>query len=389
MVVALTGATGLLGSNILFELFRQYRDHPDQLTVWILGRPSKDHTLRERMKLLLTTDGCHYLGTSDLAPFLERIRTVDCYLDRPELGITPRDIQEIKSEAPDLFIHSAAAVDFRDQPGTIAHLNLINVEGTSQVINLAEKLGVKDFAFISTAYVSGIRSGVVAPDFVDLDQEFRNHYEKSKLQSEALVRLAHKEGRFERLHCFRPSTVCGRLIESPIGYTPKFDVFYAWLSFFLRLKAKQFGGINYDNQAFIDIRVALKPGSGLNIISADYAAKALVTICLSRPESGSYHLASPQLTDNYLDLPDLLRFIKVEVPPFVEEKPADLNPMEHLYYHKSVGKIYDPYISQTVPAFSLDELNKQLPEGFPECPAVKGGRLQQLLEFAKQHNFGL
>ena len=193
MVVALTGATGLLGSNILFELFRQYRDHPDQLTVWVLGRPSKDHTLRERMKLLLTTDGCHYLGTSDLTPFLERIRTVDCYLDRPELGIPPRDILEMKSEAPDLFIHSAAAVDFRDQPGTIAHLNLINVEGTSQVIGLAEKLGVKDFAFISTAYVSGIRSGVVAPDFVDLDQEFRNHYEKSKLQSEALARLAHKE----------------------------------------------------------------------------------------------------------------------------------------------------------------------------------------------------
>ncbi|MEQ8704674.1 MAG: SDR family oxidoreductase [Phaeodactylibacter sp.] len=389
MVVALTGATGLLGSNILFELFSQYRHSPGQLTVWVLGRPADRQPLAERLSELMQTDGRHYLQIADPAPFLDRIRAVDCFLGHPNLGIADDSFREMKQHPPDLFIHCAAAVDFRDQPGVVEQLRQINVEGTQQVLALSEALGVPDFAIVSTAYVCGIRSGEVAPDFSAPNPTFRNPYERSKLEAEQLVKQAGAEGRFKRVHCFRPTTICGRLIEPPIGYTPKFDVFYAWLAFFLRLKIKQLGRLDYETPAFIDIRVALRRGSGLNIIPADYAAKALVHICLQRPPSQAYHLASPGLTDNYDDLPGLLAFIKVSLPDFVEKMPADLTPLERVYYHRSVGKIYDPYISKPVPLFSLDSLHEQLPVDFPECPLVKGPALHALLEFAKQHDFGL
>lgn len=389
LVVALTGATGLLGSNILFELLKGYEGSPGSLTIWVLGRAGKHHSLRERIRQLLANDGAHYLNRSDTAPFLECIQTIDCHLGQPNLGISEDSFRKMKKEPPHLFIHAAAALDFRDQATVLALLQKINVEGTQQALNLAEALGTPGFAMISTAYVCGIRSGVVSPDFMPEDQLFRNPYERSKLDGERLVRRAQREGRFRRVYFFRPTTICGRLIEPPVGYTPKFDVFYAWLAFFLRLKARQLGRMDYEASAKIDIRVALKPGSGLNIIPVDYAAKALVEISLQQPASNAFHLASPYLTDNYEDLPALLKFINVHLPPFVEAMPPVLNDLEHLYYHKSVGKIYDPYISKSVPGFSLDSLRQNLPNGFPDCPAVKGAVMTQLLKFAQKHDFGL
>jgi nucleoside-diphosphate-sugar epimerase len=389
MVVALTGATGLLGSNILFELLKRYEDSPGSLTIWVLGRPGGHHSLRERIRQLLANDGAHYLHTPDTEPLLECIQTVDFHLDQPNLGIPEDSFRKMKKEPPHLFIHAAAALDFRDQPAVIAQLQKINVEGTQRALNLAEALGTPGFAMISTAYVCGIRSGVVTPDFTAEGQPFRNPYERSKLDGERLVRRAQQEGRFRRGYFFRPTPICGRLIEPPVGYTPKFDVFYAWLAFFLRLKKRQLGRMDYEASAKIDIRVALKPGSGLNIIPADYAAKALVEVSLQQPASNAFHLASPHLTDNYEDLPALLKFINVHLPAFVDEMPPSLNALENLYYHRSVGKIYDPYISKPVPDFSLDSLHQNLPTGFPECPAVKGAVMTQLLKFAKKHDFGL
>lgn len=389
MVIAITGATGLLGSNILFELLKIYESSNTPLLIWVLGRPAEGYTLLDRIRQLLEVDGRYYLGTSDPLRFLANIRTIDCFLDQPGLGISEGQLRQIREYPPDLFIHSAAEVDFRDQPAVLERLNEINVKGTERIIAFAASLGCPDFALVSTAYVCGIRSGTVEPDYIPAEQAFRNPYERSKLLSEQFVRQAQTEERLGRVHIFRPTTICGRLIEPPTGYTRKFDVFYAWLSFFLRLKSRQLGGIDYQTPTEIDIRVALKPGSGLNIIPADFAAKALVNICLQQPESNSYHLASPYLTDNYEDLPALLDFIKVSLPEFVEKMPATLTPLERLYYHKSVGKIYDPYISQPVPHFSLETLQQQLPADFAKCPAVKGPELLKLLEFAKQHDFGL
>ena len=44
-----------------------------------------------------------------------------------------------------------------------------------------------------------------------------------------------------RYRIFRPSTLCGSLIENKIGATPKFDVFYAWAAFFLEYKKRTLG----------------------------------------------------------------------------------------------------------------------------------------------------
>ena len=82
-------------------------------------------------------------------------------------------------------IHSAASVAF-DLP--IEEARAINVEGTRRVLDFAGAVpDLQRVAYVSTAYVAGDRRGTVYED----DREtgtFRNSYERSKHEAEAVVR---------------------------------------------------------------------------------------------------------------------------------------------------------------------------------------------------------
>lgn len=389
MVVAITGITGLLGRNILFELFKKHQNELEALTILAFGKEEGGKNLHTRIREMMEQDGQYYLQADNLTPFTDRIICIDWKLGEKGLNLSKEAIQSLQSYTIDLFIHTAATVDFRDSPKVREALHLINVEGTAQVIALCERLRVEQFLFVSTAYACGKKAGAIPAGLIDFSVEFRNPYERSKLEAEMLVREAYAKGRLKQVKVFRPATICGRLLEPMAGQTNKFDIFYAWLAFFLRLKFKMLGRADYEHYAELDIRVCFNPAAGLNVIPADYAAKALIEVARSDAKEQDFHLAAPRESSNQAGIPLMFDFIKVALPPFVSHIPEALTSLERLYYEKSVGKIYTPYISSPTMNFDVESLWACLPESFPNCPLAEGANLITLLQFARQHNFGI
>ncbi len=383
MTIAITGITGLLGRNLTFELLHRYRDELHKLHIIALGRGQRGLPLSARIAAMLQTDGAHYLGTKELQPFLDRITCVDFELGGDMPGQLPRG-------PVDYFFHLAASVDFRNTPKVVENLHQHNVEGSRRAIEISRRLQAATFIYVSTAYVSGYTTGLIAPDYTDLSQPHKNPYERSKLEGELLAREAFGSGSDTTLKIFRPSTICGRLLRPQPGQTPKFDVFYAWLAFFLRLKARAMSGrIDYDQPLPIDIRVQCHAQGTLNIIPADYAALAMLEATLAPGSEQSFHLAAPIGADNRWIVSSSLQFLNIHIPPFEDSMPRQLSELERLYYEKAAGLIYTPYLALEDVRFDLASLQRALPVSFPACPPIDLPNLHTLLNYAKKYDFGL
>jgi nucleoside-diphosphate-sugar epimerase len=71
--------------------------------------------------------------------------------------------------------------------------------------------------YVSTAFVAGLRSGLVLEDELAAGQQFKNHYESTKFAAEVLVRASMAE---IPTTIYRPAIVVG---DSRTGETQKFD----------------------------------------------------------------------------------------------------------------------------------------------------------------------
>ena len=202
-----------------------------------------DRALNEECEDILLEDGAAYLslGRDDLGILRQFCRSgltcLETDLSRENLGMKPADLGKLQAAPIDIFFHVAALTDLRTGPEVAAALEKNNVLGTKRLLNLVSSLQIGEFCYVGTAYACGTTTGVIKPDYVQPAQPFRNPYERSKLQAEMLVRdFARRTG--VRCRYFRPSIICGRLIEPPLGSMHKFDVFYASAAALLRLKLK-------------------------------------------------------------------------------------------------------------------------------------------------------
>lgn len=392
---AITGATGLLGSNLLFEIVKRNISGLDKIEIIILGRGKNNLAIEQRIKDLMVNEGSSYLGLSKDeildTPFLFKnvIRCVHLDLDKPDLGISAEDYDYLKASPIDIVFHVAALTDFRSSEETIKALRRTNVMGTEGVLDLVSALDVKQLCYVGSAYSCGKEKGEIRPDFINLKQEFRNPYEATKLEAEMLVRMFSEE---KGVPCkyFRSSTICGRLMENEIGFINKFDVFYAWAAFFLRAKLKQTGSLDgiYDRPALMEARIQYNERSGLNVVPADYAAKVMYAVSTAEDGCGSYHLVNNCETLHGQYIPIMFETLNIQGLKHVDSIPSDMNKLESLYY-KTVGKIYTPYITSDPMLFSTSNLKKILLSEGLECPAVDQGNFRALMEFARGRNFGI
>ncbi len=179
--ILLTGASGFLGG----ELLRRVLDQTERQVVAVVRRPlGIDHP---RLHLLF----------ADL--------TDDAPLPLPEQAA---DITTV--------IHCAASVSF-ELP--IDEQREINVDGTRRVLELAAKLpSLERVQHVSTAYVAGKYEGEFFATDLDKGQDFRNSYEQSKNEAEAVVIESGLP-----FQIIRPSIVVG---DQRTGYTAAFNVLY-------------------------------------------------------------------------------------------------------------------------------------------------------------------
>lgn len=395
MRIVITGATGLIGRNLLFEIIKQNLDNLHNVHIIVMGRDKDGLNIHQRIQEIVLSDGISYIASqktnvNTIKEYCKTgIRSVYVDLDMQKLGLKNDDYIELKKEPIDFFFHLAALTDLRHTPKIEQALIRANICGTKQILELVSSLKVREFCYTGTAYSCGNVVGNIKPDYVNLGNKFRNPYEKTKSEAELLVRDFARRTK-TRCRYFRPSVTCGRLIEPPMGTVNKFDVFYGWAAFFSQVKMKKLAKKPTINETplMLDMRICYSLKSGLNIVPADFAAKIIYHVCAQNDSGESYYVVNNQETPHKLYIPLMLKSLDITGPRQVNFIPNNMNQLERLYY-KTVGSVFTPYITSDPIFFDTSNLRSVLRKANLSCPAVNEKTFPFLMEYAKKQDFGL
>lgn len=163
--VLVTGATGLVGGDVLERLLRGNA----RLHAHVILRDAARWPVLARR----------------LGPLAARVTPHAGDITHPDLRLTAASRRAIAAAA-DLIIHCAADTRFSQ---ALPHARRVNRDGTRHLLELAgECTGLDRFVHVSTAFVAGRRTGVIAAEPCDGSAGFVNAYERSKFEAERHVR---------------------------------------------------------------------------------------------------------------------------------------------------------------------------------------------------------
>jgi thioester reductase-like protein len=289
--VLLTGATGFLGQQILRLLLNRYPEAQFVLLLRAAASESADQRLDAMLERCCGKDGC--------SAARQRIEVFTADTAAERCGLSEHD-WTAAAEGVTRVIHSAASVRF---DMTLDEARHVNTGGARNLLALgaeaARRGSLRSFAHVSTAFVAGCRSGLVREDELDAGQRFRNSYERSKCEAEALVRA--RAADLPTL-ILRPSIVVG---DSRTGVTTSFNTIY------------------WPLRAYAQRRWRLapaRPGTVVDMVPVEFVAEAVTHLAWEPGAVGrSFHLcAGPQRSATIAEIADsAARFFRVPPPRFV------------------------------------------------------------------------
>lgn len=363
----LTGVTGFLGRELLESLLAL----PGERVVAPI-RPSEGVSAAARMAELLDGMIPDPAQREEAARRVHPIET-DLSEDDPHFA---EALRRAIDGRPARVIHGAASVAF-DLP--LAEARRINLDGTRRMLEAAGALAdaglLTRFAYVSTAFVAGLREGTVYEHELDVGQEFTNTYERTKREAEQVVR--EWQGRLP-LTVFRPSIVAGR---AATGETSHFRVLY-W-----PLKVLARGLV---------VCIPAERDAVLDIVPVDFVVDALLHI-LEREDSlgGCYHLTA----GTGVTIDEVVRltaeiFELRRLPPYVS--PRRLYPLlrpllalvlvGRLRSVRRMSEVYVPYLYKRL-VFDNRETRAALQGSAIRMPDMKA-YLKTILDYAKATDFG-
>jgi thioester reductase-like protein len=245
--ILVTGATGFLGVQLLREILQ--RQPHARLALLIRGRPDQSEQQRADW----------------IVPSGERSR-VEVYsgdVCQPNCGMDAAAWSRLSVEATRV-IHCAATVRFDH---SLDEARSINVEGTRRILDFAAGARqLRSLTYVGTAYVSGERADLVRENELAMGQSYRNTYEQTKAEAEALVqsRLGSLPGVI-----LRPSIIVG---DSRTGVTSSFKMMYWPLKIYARRLWRTVPGY---------------PDAVLDIVPVDFVATSVARLAFDEAALGS------------------------------------------------------------------------------------------------------
>jgi nucleoside-diphosphate-sugar epimerase len=337
--IALTGATGFLGSHLMATLLSK------GYNIIVFGRSAKNESLEERISRLLQWFG--------IDSCLDQVTCVDTDLSQDNLGIPTGEYSRLCSVVESV-IHCASDTSFSESKREkVMAANINNLKG---ILEFSKNAHVNFFHYISTAYVAG--TGVTyCKETLSSVKTFTNVYEESKAEAEKIIsRFCEKNSIC--LSIIRPSIVYG---DSQSGRSLKFNALYfpvrsaqtirdIYLNDILNnggLKAAKNGiFIDKEDYLFLPLKIYLPHEGNINIIPVDYFVNTTIKIIENCSSNGIYHLTNPFHTTMKVIAKYYEQLMKVNgVEIIYGPMPDDLirNPAEELF--DRFIEPYRPYLS--------------------------------------------
>ncbi|UGT45241.1 SDR family oxidoreductase [Nocardia yamanashiensis] len=333
--ILLTGASGLVGAEVAAKLAAAGK------TV---------HAVLHSNSAITRNDG---------TPFEPHAR-VHGDIRLPGFGIV--DAPQLPDEIG-LIVHCAATTAFDAAEDVYDELN---VRGAQHAIELALAWNVP-LVHVSTAYVCGMRGGVIGEDELDAGQSFGNGYERSKLRAEQLVRAAGARGL--RWSIVRPGIVTG---ATGTGAIRDYKNLYTVVKLMVEGKLRTLPG-RYD--------------ATLSLAPVDHVAEVIAAAALDFPHAQGRALhAVGRDTLSLREVSDVLaEYPSFEVATFVPETSFDaddLEPIEREYFRR-IGVLYTSYFQRRL-AFDATGADELL--GRPS-PATGKDYLRTLLDYCLESGY--
>ena len=363
MNVILTGVTGTLGSQIIYELLQQEALQ----NIYLLIRNKGAVSAKERFNSILTNEAAPEFILQNSTRLLEKVEVLEtteflnpsAYLDASETNY---------------FIHSAGCVNLTTDSSQKDILFEENLELTKTIFNSFSSYITK-FTYISTAFSIGDIGGLIDNDYhKNKEPNYRNFYEASKHATEKFLREQESKTGVQ-IQILRPSVLGGNIFKTSKYFISKYMVYYLVGRFFH----------NNPLGKNSSMRLALNSETGLNIVPVDYVAKVIAKVFTKNIEQ--LNIVQSKSTNVMNGMRRIVEAVDFNNYSFVNTLDDTFvldakNKLEDIYY-RTIGLHLNKYLTS-----NPYEFDTMLLESIVPMPVYNvEDYLADTISYAKNHNF--